>query len=431
MIKTKVIKYVVFLLIFTACLSWISAFIFPEYPNSALLLLIIIALVLLYSVYLFRKILKPIDDLLVNIKLISDDKPIIEDGSEFHSYLHIIQERLQTFQTKISNRKEGFYTIIESIREVVWVQNPKGIIKVANKSALTLMDQTSVKDQYFWNVIRIRELFEAIDTIHRHPQDKLAEITFDEKMYLLSASHIELTGEIIFILHDISELKKLEKIKKEFVLNVSHELRTPLTSIKGFLETMEYSVSNENAEYLQTVLRNTDRMINIVNDLLTLSELDHSDKIEKEKIVTADFVVNIRNIFSAKIKESIKLELVTNDVQYFVAERFSIEQVFINLIDNALKYTDSGKVSITFENEKDTLKITFTDTGIGIPNKHLEEIFERFFVADKSRTKKFGGTGLGLSIVKHIVKLHDGTIDVESEIGKGTSFIITLPNDIE
>jgi two-component system, OmpR family, phosphate regulon sensor histidine kinase PhoR len=430
MIKTKVIKYVVFLLIFTACLSWISAFIFPEYPNSALLLLIIIALVLLYSVYLFRKILKPIDDLLVNIKLISDDKPIIEDGSEFHSYLHIIQERLQTFQTKISNRKEGFYTIIESIREVVWVQNPKGIIKVANKSALTLMDQTSVKDQYFWNVIRIRELFEAIDTIHRHPQDKLAEITFDEKMYLLSASHIELTGEIIFILHDISELKKLEKIKKEFVLNVSHELRTPLTSIKGFLETMEGAVSDENQNFLKIIQRNTDRMINIVSDLMILSESENISNAVFEQIETEDFIRNIQNIFIHKLKaKAIDLNFVTNDLQFFYADRFGVEQLFINLIDNAVKYTETGSISVAFQKTNNELQLIFNDTGIGISQEHLSRIFERFYVADKSRTKKFGGTGLGLSIVKHIVNLHKGEIRVESSVNAGTKFVITIPQN--
>jgi two-component system, OmpR family, phosphate regulon sensor histidine kinase PhoR len=402
-----------------------------EFPILAIGSLVVILFTFVFFILMLNKKLKPVEALIDNVKFLSEGQILEFDNLPYSTHLQTIQEKLQTFQAKIENRKEGFFTIIESIREIVWIQNKNGIFKAANKSALDFFEIDGLTGQYYWNIIRNRTLHNIVDSVFKSPENKLSEIEIGKNFYLVSASVTDFTGEIIFILHDISEFKKLEIKKKELVLNTSHELRTPLTAMKGFLETMEYSVSNENAEYLQTVLRNTDRMINIVNDLLTLSELDHSDKIEKEKIVTADFVVNIRNIFSAKIKESIKLELVTNDVQYFVAERFSIEQVFINLIDNALKYTDSGKVSITFENEKDTLKITFTDTGIGIPNKHLEEIFERFFVADKSRTKKFGGTGLGLSIVKHIVKLHDGTIDVESEIGKGTSFIITLPNDIE
>jgi two-component system phosphate regulon sensor histidine kinase PhoR len=236
--------------------------------------------------------------------------------------------------------------------------------------------------------------------------------------------------EMVITFHDITNVKNIEKIKRDFVVNVSHELRTPLTAIKGFLETLEDEVEGRPLDYIQTIKRNTDRLIHIVKDLLLLSEVeDKVDVFKKEKFGMAKLVRNIVNIFEPRIKEKgleIKINI-EDKLPRIYGDPFMLEQVLINLLDNAFKYTESGQITIELEQQNRHLTVLIQDTGIGIPKEDLPRIFERFYVVDKSRSRSMGGTGLGLSIVKHIVQLHGGSIDVESTAGAGTKFNIRLP----
>ncbi|HOJ43677.1 MAG TPA: ATP-binding protein, partial [Syntrophorhabdaceae bacterium] len=221
-------------------------------------------------------------------------------------------------------------------------------------------------------------------------------------------------------------------IKKEFIANISHELRTPLTAIKGFIETLEEEEHIENIQYLDAIKRHTTRLINIVDDLLTLSELEKEGvKLELEEVRLDSLTENIVKIFEPKLKEK-GLNLIIDiekDIKPIMADPFKLEQMLINLIDNAIKYTEKGKITISVTQDDNNSVIIVEDTGIGIPENAIPRIFERFYTVDKSRSKKLGGTGLGLSIVKHIVLLHKGTIDVQSVYGKGTRFIVTLANN--
>ena len=232
-------------------------------------------------------------------------------------------------------------------------------------------------------------------------------------------------------LYDITKIKNLEKTKKDFVSNVSHELRTPLTAIKGFVETLEETTNDdENKHYLNIIKRHTDRVINIVEDLLLLSELEEeSSSLELEDVNLKGLIENILKIFDQRLREKnlvLKFKADKN-LPLIKADPFKLEQVFINLIDNAIKYTERGEVMISVSQNDKGLITEIQDTGICIPKEHLSRIFERFYVVDKSRSRKLGGTGLGLSIVKHIVLLHNGKIDVENIPGTGTKFIVTLP----
>ena len=236
---------------------------------------------------------------------------------------------------------------------------------------------------------------------------------------------------MVAVLYDITELKNLEQMKKDFVANMSHELRTPLTAIKGFVETLEEEEEIKNVQYLEIIKRHTDRLMNIVNDLLVLSELEQTGSaLVIENVNLVSLAENILKVFEQGEKEKgIQLKLVAEkDLKIIQADPFKLEQMFINLLDNAIKYTERGEVSITLTQIDSKSVIEIQDSGIGIPSSHLLRIFERFYVVDKSRSKKLGGTGLGLSIVKHIVLLHGGTIDVESSQGMGTKFTIVLPN---
>ncbi|MFO7897187.1 MAG: ATP-binding protein [Candidatus Cloacimonadales bacterium] len=339
-----------------------------------------------------------------------------------------IADKLSYYDQKLSKRQQGFDTIIESIGEVIWIQKTNGLIKVFNQAFCDLVADDNPKNKYFWNVIRQRELYEFVDNIQQNPTNKLQKISAEKRTLLCSSSYLEDSGEIVFILHDTTELQQLELIKKDLILNVSHELRTPLTSIKGFLETLEDELDSEHAYYIEVIKRNTDRLIHIVNDLLILTKLEHVQKLELEQIDLPQMIQNTLLLFEENLKAK-NLQLQTDipaDLPLLQADYFKLEQVLINLIDNAIKYTDFGEIQISIS-AQESLLIKISDSGRGIPAQHLQRLFERFYVVDKSRSRKLGGTGLGLSIVKHIVQLHQGQIEVESQIGSGTTFTVTLP----
>ncbi len=406
-------------------------------PFTSLLLAISLTTIiaLLISIFYSYSIIKPVEKLNEQIGKIAEG-----DLSEFKystnsEFSHIfnnldtISKKLTKYEAKLSKQKEGFYAIIESIKEAIWIQDEKGLIRNYNTSFANLVQQDDIKNQYFWNVIRNKEIYDIVDRNFKKPDSRTEEIESDSKHFLFSTSYSNFSKETVFILYEITEFRQLETIKKDFALNVSHELRTPLTSIKGYLETFEDELDGKYKNYVEVIKRNTDRLIHIVNDLLTLSRLEHDKTLEKENIVITDFLDNILKIFSHRLHaKDLELKIEHNTQKTLMqADRFKLEQVFINLIDNAVKYTDEGGIIISIDDDETNLIFKILDSGNGIAEEHLTRLFERFYVVDKSRSRRMGGTGLGLSIVKHIVNLHNGTVEVESEIGKGTTFIITLP----
>jgi two-component system phosphate regulon sensor histidine kinase PhoR len=252
-------------------------------------------------------------------------------------------------------------------------------------------------------------------------------IKLDGRNYLCSISFLSSSGQIVLTLHDITQIMQLSTIKKDFVVNVSHELRTPLTAIKGFVETLEVEKVGKSKRYLEIIKRHTDRLISIVQDLQQLSELEAMEQLEPETVNLAQLLQPILKMFETQLaSKGLDVELNLDDVEVS-ADPFKLEQVFINLIDNSIKYTEKGRITISAEQDAKQTRIVVQDTGIGIPKEHLPRIFERFYVVDKSHSRKMGGTGLGLSIVKHIVQAHRGTITIESEVRGGTKVTITLP----
>jgi len=431
----KTIRTFSIIFIFYAILAFVIIIRFIPYSNLLLGMSIITIIAFLISVFYSYSITKPIEKLEKQIEKISEGEftefqyPLNRQYSKTFSNLNKISNKLQQYNIKLSKRKEGFNIIIESIKEAIWIQNEKGLIRTYNTSFARLVQIKDIKNQYFWNVIRIKELYDIVDKYFKNPQSKTEEIEFDSKHFLCSTSYSEFSKETVFILYDITEFRQLEAIKKDFVLNVSHELRTPLTSIKGYLETFEDDLDDKNKGYVEIIKRNTERLIHIVNDLLTLSRLEHDNPLEMEIMIVDDFLNNISHIFAQRIQEKglkLVLEQKNTDSEIKV-DVYQLEQVFINLIDNAIKYTDKGEIKIIAEDEDNHFRFIISDSGNGIAEEHLPRLFERFYVVDKSRSRRLGGTGLGLSIVKHIVNLHGGTIDVESKVGVGTKFVISIP----
>lgn len=233
-------------------------------------------------------------------------------------------------------------------------------------------------------------------------------------------------GRVIAI-QDITEMKRLENIRTQFVANVSHELKTPLTSIKGFAETLKYVEDEETKnKFLDIIDKEAVRLTRLINDILVLSNLESNTIEEMEEFLPDDIIDDVINILSDQAsRKDIKVTFHRNNINYILGQRDKFLQVALNIIENAIKYSEKGaKVDIDSFSENGYYNFTVKDTGIGIPEDDLPRIFERFYRVDKAR--KSGGTGLGLAIVKHIVKSFGGTIEVKSELNKGTEFIFKI-----
>jgi two-component system phosphate regulon sensor histidine kinase PhoR len=227
--------------------------------------------------------------------------------------------------------------------------------------------------------------------------------------------------------------KNLDSYRKEYLGNVSHELKTPLFNVQGYISTLLDGAKDEPEilnEYLLKADKNIERMLNIIDDLETISQLESGAMILDYE--NFDIISVINEVFeqmelSAKSK-NIKLILESNKSHYLVnADKFRIRQVLINLISNSIKYgKENGITKVTLQNENQKIIVSVADNGIGIEEKHLPRIFERFYRVDKGRSREQGGTGLGLAIVKHIIEAHKQTISVQSKIGEGTTFTFTL-----
>lgn len=240
-------------------------------------------------------------------------------------------------------------------------------------------------------------------------------------------------GGTVVVLQDVTEQTKLEMARREFVANVSHELRTPITTIKSYAETILDMAEEETPEmgFIKVIENEADRMTRIVTDLLTLSKLDNSTKVMDKKVF--DLCELTKNVVD-KLKinaNNLGLTLTFNaqgDTKSFFGDRDRMEQVITNIVSNAIKYTPSGgKVEVVCGARYTEAFVKVTDNGIGIPEKDLPRIFERFYRVDKARSRESGGTGLGLAIAKELVELHGGRIDLKSEEGKGTAVTITIP----
>jgi two-component system phosphate regulon sensor histidine kinase PhoR len=354
-------------------------------------------------------------------------------------------EKLDELFKEVSLEKGQLEAVLGAMSEGVMVVGSDGKVILINRA---LKDMFGIKDVSFgkpyWEVLRNREITELVEYTLKTRKTEKKEISLFypvEKYYLASGIPLNsLEGGAIVVMFDITEFKRLEKIKADFVANVSHELRTPLTAIKGYVETIEseaYEDRDERNHFLNIIKRHTDRLINIVSDLLVLSEIERKESSWEEEPKTVLEEINFKEIVSSsleaiksKIEEKgLRLSLnIKEGLPVYRGDGFLLEQMFINLIDNAAKYTpEGGAIEIGISKPDSEFIIEVSDTGIGIPKEHLPRIFERFYRVDKTRSRKLGGTGLGLSIVKHIVIMHGGKIEVQSEAGRGSKFIITLP----
>jgi len=406
-------------------------------------ILVAIAIVTLLSIgiafFLSRGLSKPVDTLASASKNLRkgkfDTRVYLQTSGEWKGLETSFNEmagRMEGLFGNLSRKNEELDTIVSSIQEILVVLDKDGRIKLTNESFRKTLNNEDVQDKFYWEVMRCPDFSELIRKVTEERKHRSEEIELRDKNYLYSVTFLSSKQEMVVVLYDITDRTNLERVKKDFIANISHELRTPLTAIKGFVETLEEEEDIKNVQYLEIIKRHTDRLMSIVNDLLLLSELEQAGTaLEVEDVNLVSLAENILKVFEQGAKsKGIELKLIAGESMKAVqADPFKLEQMFINLLDNAIKYTEKGTVSISLRQEDLKSIIEIQDAGIGISGSHLPRVFERFYVVDKSRSKKLGGTGLGLSIVKHIILLHGGTIDVESSLGIGTRFTVILPKD--
>jgi two-component system phosphate regulon sensor histidine kinase PhoR len=293
-----------------------------------------------------------------------------------------------------------------------------------------LIENRNPIGKFYWELLKDKNVNKLIKRILETGERNSIEIQRMNEYFICTANKLDNNNEILVLFYDITEIKKLENVKKDFLVNVSHELRTPLTVIKGYLETIDENIDDNNKKYVSIIQNHTNRLINIVSDLLAISSLEgKSINMEVTDINIESLLHSTKFSFEQRLKEK-GLSLSINidpTIESFKGDEFKMEQVFINLIDNAIKYTESGGIVVNVINQQSHIKFEFIDSGIGIPEGDLDRIFERLYTVDKSRSRQMAGTGLGLSIVKHIVMLHNGKITVESELNKGSKFTLLLP----
>ena len=412
---------------------------FSQVQRSIVYSAIGLSLIALLAAFLFsRNAARPVRELsAASRRLASGDfttRVFIQDAGEIQdlaaSFNYMIDEINKLF-SRISDQGDQLRSIISSIQEGLLVFDHKGKITLGNESFKKIVQNGSLEGKFYWEVVRIPRFNELIKKVQ---EDKVGyrveELSLHDTTFLCSISYLPEREETVVILSDITAMKRVEGMKKDFVVNVSHELRTPLTAIKGFVDTLEETVDGTNKHYVDIIKRHTDRLVNIVKDLLTLSELEERETtLALEDVNPEELIRRISLLFEARMREKglVWTWNIEPNISSIKADSFKLEQALINLIDNAMKYTECGSVTLSLKHRNGQVVIEVSDTGIGIPEEHRSRIFERFYVVDKSRSKRLGGTGLGLSIVKHIVLLHNGTIEVHSTPSHGTTFSICLP----
>ncbi|MGH2574866.1 MAG: ATP-binding protein [Ignavibacteria bacterium] len=362
--------------------------------------------------------------------------------------LNLMAEDLDEKIKTISEQRNIRQTVLESMREGVIAVDYNERILLINKTAESILDikEKNIKGKTLQEVVRIYDIqkfFKKVLTEKNPQETELIIKEENDKILQLSGTPLYESEDteigVLVVLNDVTELKHLDNLKRDFVANVSHELKTPITTIKGFIETLREGALNEpkNARrFLEIVSKHTDRLNVIIEDLLSLSRLEQKSSVMDIKFIAEQIKTIINSViddFELKARDkNIKINLECENNLTVKVNRPLIEEAVGNLLDNAIKYSDKKSgILISSYVDDEFLTISVKDEGPGISDEHLTRLFERFYRVDKARSRDAGGTGLGLAIVKHIAQVHGGTASVKSKLGKGSIFTIKIPKNLE
>ncbi|MCL6477391.1 MAG: cell wall metabolism sensor histidine kinase WalK [Peptococcaceae bacterium] len=359
--------------------------------------------------------------------------------------LNALASRLKDTLIQIRDAKNIEQAILNNMTDGVIAVNDKGEVLFINHVIEEMLgiSQLSAFGKNVLGVIRNYEVESILEKALKYVKPLSQEVlllTPEPKTFHLRATPLVVDetgrGGVLILFHDITERKKIEEMRSEFVANISHELRTPLTSIRGFLETLLDGAQEDPAatsHFLGIMSKETDRLTKLVDELLNLSKIEGRRVIHRWQQVRLNDNINlVATMFLPQVREK-NLELITGappDLPAVYGDPDMLTQVLINLVDNAVKYTPAGgRISIQAIDEGTDVRVVVKDTGVGIPPESLPRVFERFYRVDKARSRELGGIGVGLAIVKHIIRAHGGKTFAESKVGEGSVFSFTLPVD--
>ncbi|MCA9408526.1 MAG: HAMP domain-containing protein [Candidatus Omnitrophica bacterium] len=363
----------------------------------------------------------------------------LEDLAKTINYM---SDQIKARISDVITNKSRMEAVLLSMVEGVMVLDNNGTILLLNQ---TLKDFLQIKQDFFGRkpleVIRNIEIQELANKVLKEntgvQSSELTALLPQEKILLIHATPIIRQDKIdgaVLVFHDITELRRLERIRKDFVANVSHELRTPVSTIKGYAETLLDGALDDrkNArDFVGIIHSDSQRLANLINDLLDLSKIESGKMIIDQGAISLNSIIDrVVKVLEKKILEkNLKVSFnLSNKILKVWGDENAVSQIFLNLVENAIKYNvDGGSIQISAQTQNDFVKVNIEDTGIGIPAQDIPRIFERFYRVDKAHSRQLGGTGLGLSIVKHLVQAHGGEVSVSSVLEQGTIFSVTLP----
>jgi two-component system phosphate regulon sensor histidine kinase PhoR len=362
-----------------------------------------------------------------------------EIGSLYQNF-NLMTKKLNDSINELENTNLFLNSILSNIVSGVIALNYNKEIIFINKRCKYILDihDDELKNNAIINIIRNYEINKFIKDYFDNKINESLVVNYKNKTLKLFINALPYDEKranepkygAVLLVEDISEAVKLEEMRKSFVANVTHELKTPLTSIKGYVETIksnEITDQNKISRFMNIIDIEADRLKTLIDDILMLSEIENMDG-NLSKINLKEVVSEVKDVMhNISIGNNITVNYLCDDVEVFLV-RNRVKQLLINLIDNAIKYNiQDGRVDVKLTKQDKFINILVEDTGIGIAKQDLPRIFERFYRVDKSRSRQMGGTGLGLAIVKHIVISFKGTVNIESDIGKGTRITISIP----
>jgi two-component system, OmpR family, phosphate regulon sensor histidine kinase PhoR len=367
----------------------------------------------------------------------------LNETSMLSSSINVLAQNLQEMSKAQEIQQDRLSALIENMGAGLLLIDSRGFINLINKGYIEIFHVSSADclNKLYYEAIEQEEIRSIIGGVFRTEQKVRKQLLLPmriERRYF-DVHGIPIIGTnnvwkgVLLVFHDITEIKKLEQMRKDFVANVSHELKTPVTSIKGFTETLIDGAMNNHdtlEAFLSIIHKESDRMQSLIQDLLDFSKIEQQEfKLNIQDFDLYGLIQEVITMLNKKAQsKDIRLELeFKREELYIQGDPDRLKQVLINLISNAILYTPSGgNVKISLLEHEKTVKIHVKDSGVGIKTEEIPRIFERFYRVDRARSRDSGGTGLGLAIVKHLVEAHHGNITVRSNLGEGSEFIIEL-----
>lgn len=386
-----------------------------------------------------RALVRPLLDIAGAARDIAADRPAafpdvrVSELAHHVDALRAMQQELEGRFAALRRGREESRTLVEALSDGVIAADERGAIVSTNAAARRLLGYGATEalpplGQLFHDQPHralMREVLAGAAVVDR-------ELDLGERTVLVSARPLE-EGGTLLVLSDVTDLRRLETVRRDFVANVSHELKTPLTAIAGYAETLaaEAAQGTQAEGFAQTILENAHRMQRLVDDLLDLSRIESGGWRPEPDVV--DVEAAARDAWAPFAERaaarSVAFETaVSSDAGTITVDPEALRQIFTNLFDNALRHTPlGGRIRVAARRARDGIAVTVADTGSGIPAEHLPRIFERFYRVDPGRSRHEGGTGLGLAIVKHLLEAHGGRVEAESTVGAGTTIRLVFP----